>query len=959
MRKTAFVLFLLCMSFMFSLSANAKSEKEYQEEIRQLKMHNARLENKIEEVTADLKRSTVTIRTLKKEIEKMTNEAEENAREVKETRAAMKEVKNQLKTLLEQQADTGAKNTEEQLTKSIQRVQKLEKDLKKAQSEIKKQKDTITSLKKKKTKDDTGKFDKDLESLQAELEKQRKQFKATLELLQDQSEELKKAQATIQVLNKQVMSNASESSEQRVEELEAMLAGVNAKLIKMAQEKTLVESQSKELQSRRQDQTKNAEIARLEGELRKAADYINARTAEIVSLTKAKTDLESQLATMTPAKSDLESQLSAMTTAKADLESQLSAMTTAKADLEFQLSAMVTAKTGLESQLVKNSDNLGNRTREVEQLKNDFARLQTRLDEAERKNVQFTKTIADLETQLQQKLSVPDEAKKRIQELTEELQDVKVQLDTQQKLEIEYPKLQQETAVCRERLAEITKKQEGNKPLQESLQSKLEGTELAFEQARKELDAVATQNIELKNGLQKEEALRQSQEQRVSELSARNAELEQRYAKGLKELEFKEQLLQEVLTEKSLLEKNFDEGGSPYQALQLQLEQAEARNTLLRKQIAEFRKVQSQTAGTLQNSISIEAALQQQIRQEKTLRKQTEADLIEARKQVQVLNAQLVDGQNVITPSRTLPAVSGYDGLGGSIRNLFPREISQKASGGTITVLGWSADRTKIAYQESFKQKERLWIFNVQTRQLAQVTEWKSSLSTSTSLSRFAWAPDNEHFLFVTGFPRKYVLYLGNGSRLIGNPVPLRDNTVHFAWSPSRLQFAYFSGSNLIIQDVKGASQPFQLDHADAVGTSLQWSPDGTMIVFSIKRGASFDIFTLTLSEGQPLLQTLVASSSDDIHPSWSPDGKYVAFYVRSKKYDTKIAVTPVNRSRPPYVVAHNSSLSPFGGPQWLTNTEILYVGEEHMAVSQNSIYTVDIATGRRTSAPMSVLLAN
>jgi hypothetical protein len=131
------------------------------------------------------------------------------------------------------------------------------------------------------------------------------------------------------------------------------------------------------------------------------------------------------------------------------------------------------------------------------------------------------------------------------------------------------------------------------------------------------------------------------------------------------------------------------------------------------------------------------------------------------------------------------------------------------------------------------------------------------------------------------------------------------------------------------------------------------------MIAFSIKRESSFDIFTLRLSGGQPLLQSLVASSSDDIYPSWSPDGRNIAFYVHAENYDTKIAITPVDRNRPPYIVAHNTSLPPFGGPQWLTSTEILYVGEEHLSASQNSIYTVDIATGKRSSAPMSVLLAN
>ncbi|MBD3308559.1 hypothetical protein GF339_19225, partial [candidate division KSB3 bacterium] len=162
-----------------------------------------------------------------------------------------------------------------------------------------------------------------------------------------------------------------------------------------------------------------------------------------------------------------------------------------------------------------------------------------------------------------------------------------------------------------------------------------------------------------------------------------------------------------------------------------------------------------------------------------------------------------------------------------------------------------------------------------------------------------------------------------------------------------------------VLHNVNGESLPLQIGHqSGAEGTSLQWSPDGTKIVFSAKREASVDIFTLLFSENKPLLQKLVASSSDDVHPSWSPDGQHIAFYVRSAQYDTKIAVIPVDKSRAPYVVAHNTSLPSVGGPRWLTPRDILYVGEEYLSASQNAIYRVDIETGQRTAVPITMLLA-
>jgi Tol biopolymer transport system component len=274
-------------------------------------------------------------------------------------------------------------------------------------------------------------------------------------------------------------------------------------------------------------------------------------------------------------------------------------------------------------------------------------------------------------------------------------------------------------------------------------------------------------------------------------------------------------------------------------------------------------------------------------------------------------------------------------------------------------VLAWSPDKSKLAYQETHSQQEELWIFDMQTRQPRKITTWQRNTVPTDVNSQFVWAYDSHHFLFSTGIPGQYALYLGNSNRLLGQPIQLQDAHIHFAWSPTQLQFAYFSGTKLIIQNLQRQTLPVQIGHQPGLaGTSLAWNPDGTKIAICGKRENNFDIYLLFFSENAPLLQSLVSSSSDDLQPSWSPDGQHVAFYVRSDQYDTKVAVAPADKSRNPYIVGHNASLPPDGGPRWLTNTELVYMGEEHLSASQNSIYRINIKTGQRSSAPVSLLLA-
>lgn len=970
MRRTILCLLIaLSFSVLSPLDIQAKSEKEYQAEIQLLQKRNTELENKLEQASK-------TIELLQQQLVKMTENEKERVQEVEETRAAMKQVKSQLTDLLEQQTQSGAKPSkeiEQQLTQSMQQARKLKEELESLKKSQEKPPKKDASV-------DTSAAAKELELARAQLEQERQQFKANLMLLQQRDAELKAANTKLQEFTAQ----KNPQSDRRVAELESTLATVNAKLIQLSQQNTQLQAELQQSQSAGQNTSqKDAEIKRLEGELRTAADYINSRDAENATLRDAEAKLTQRSGTLQEQEQQIAQLQTELTTLKQenatlrDAEAKLMQSSGTLQEKEQQITQLQTELTTLQTQL-QNAEQQGTqaqgeftsvqaRLNDAEQqsmqLKNDVSSLQAKLSDAEQQNTKFMGQIAALELSLKNQASVPDEAKNRIRELTLELQDAKTQVDKQHRMEQDYPKIEREAAALREQVALLTRENAEYERLRTQLkttedtlaQAKRE-QDAVLEQSKRELDAVASTNLDLKKQLENTTSSCTAQSQQFQDISARNRDLEEKYTKGIQELAFKEQLIQTLATEKAMIEKTIDEKGSPFEELKAKLQQADTRNAELQRQLKDLNAAQVLKIGTQQET----APLQQQFAQERMLRQKAEVELLAVRQQTQQLQQQVASlsaGQSrPIVPPLSSPL--GNRGLpGNSAATWFPQELGQNAPGNALTILAWSPDRSKIAYQEFGSQKERVLIFNTRTQQTMNITELPGK-STATNIARFAWAFDNEHFLLATGAPERYVLYVGNSAGLLGKPMQIQDKQVCFAWSPVQLQFAYFSGSNLIVQRLNGETLPMQIGNAPgADGTSLQWSPDGTRLAFSCKREANFDIFTLTLTGAKPLLQTLVASPADDIQPSWSADGRNVAFYVRAEHYDTKIAVTPADRSRAPYIVAHNVSAASMSGPFWSSKTGILYVGADSPVPSQNLIYQIDIASGKRSSVPMSAVL--
>ncbi len=290
--------------------------------------------------------------------------------------------------------------------------------------------------------------------------------------------------------------------------------------------------------------------------------------------------------------------------------------------------------------------------------------------------------------------------------------------------------------------------------------------------------------------------------------------------------------------------------------------------------------------------------------------------------------------------------------------------------------LSWSADGVYLGYEvllDGFRKimlkdlagnfSRELQVIPKGTNNFLDGMVVKSAQSYNAGLR---WSRDSTRFAFMSnGGVGEYNIYVGAvgaKEKAVANS-PTKDG--YATWSPSTNEIAFVSGrsgnGDIYLVDL-GSKDVSRLSERPEVDIFPEWFPNGNRIVYSSGDALNHDLHIVdrakrrdTWSKPLPLTEW----DRDDLRPTVSPDGRYVAFYADDGNGLTEdsrhwnIIVVPYVQGKTyragelkEMVVAKDVVIDLNTGPAWSPDSRKIFYVKRDPSVS-NPIYACDLFTGR------------
>ncbi len=219
----------------------------------------------------------------------------------------------------------------------------------------------------------------------------------------------------------------------------------------------------------------------------------------------------------------------------------------------------------------------------------------------------------------------------------------------------------------------------------------------------------------------------------------------------------------------------------------------------------------------------------------------------------------------------------------------------------------WSPDGRYLAFiasrgtEEEKKLGDQVWLLDRAGGEAQKLTEIKGGVA------EYAWSPDSKRLVIVAGDrdPADDPEKMEGWKRKTEPPIVID----RYYFKQDRDGYLKRLYSHLWLFDV-GAHKTDALTFGMFDDKSPSWSPDGREIAFVSKRGPdpdrteNTDIYIIEAKPGAEPRQLTTFPGSDSGHPAWSPDGKWIAYLQGDEPRFTaysidKLALIPAGGGAP------------------------------------------------------------